>query len=179
MRGIVVGSLVAAVAMFFWGFLFWAVTKAPYQPMKQVADVPAFQQALRNALPETGVYLVPHPNQGSEEELGKMIAGGAFGRIVFVREGAAMGGAVFGFGFLHYLVTALLLGLLLRTAALPSYGARVVLCAIAGLAGAFFSSLTTPIWYMYPTAPYLVDFAYVCLSFVVAGLVLARFVKPS
>jgi len=179
MKGIVIGSLVAAVAMFFWGFLFWGATNLPYQPMKAVADVPALQESLRAALPESGAYLVPHPGQASQEEMAKLIGAGGFGRIVFVREGASMGGAAFGLGLVHYFATAFILGLLLRAAAPAGYAGRVALCAWAGLAAAVFTSFNQPIWYMYPVAPYLVDFVYVFLTFVVAGLVLARFVKPA
>lgn len=179
MKSLVIGSLVAAVAMFFWGFLFWGATALPYQAMKAPGDVAALQESLRAALPTSGVYLLPHPGQASQEELSKFIAAGGFGRIVFVREGASMGGAVFGQGFVHYFVTAVLLGLLLRAAAPAQYGGRVTLCAWAGLAAAVFTSFNQPIWYMYPVAPFLVDLVYVFLSFVVAGLVLAKFVKPA
>jgi hypothetical protein len=147
--------------------------------MKAPADVPALQAALNAALPESGVYLLPHPGQTSQEEMAKVIAAGGFGRIAFVREGASMGGAVFGQGFVHYFATAFVLGLLLRAAAPAGYGARVALCAWAGLAAAVLTSFNQPIWYLYPVAPYLVDFVYVFFTFVVAGLVLARFVKPA
>ncbi|HET7292937.1 MAG TPA: hypothetical protein VFM88_10965 [Vicinamibacteria bacterium] len=178
MKSLVVGSVVAAVAMFFWGFLVWGVSPFPYQVLKPVADVPALQQALKATLPETGVYLFPHPSQGPEEELQKKVSEGAFGRVVFVREGATMGGATFGLGYLHNLVTALLLALLVRQAGGVTYGARLGTVVLAGLAGAIYSNLGKPIWYFDPWGAHVLDFAYDLSSYVVAGLVLAKLVKP-
>ena len=178
MKGLAIGSVVAAVAMFVWGFLVWGVSPFPYQVLKPVADVPALQQALKGALPESAVYLFPHPSQGTEEELGKKLAEGAFGRVIFVREGATMGGGTFGLGYLHNLVTAFLLALLVRSAAGASYGARLGIVVLAGLAGAIYSNLGKPIWLFDPWGAHVLDFAYDLSSYVVAGLVLAKFVKP-
>ncbi len=177
MKQVLIGSVVAAIAMFFWGFLFWGATTMPYQVMKPVADLPALQQALRAALPETGVYLLPHPSQGSQEEMGKVMAAGNFGRIVFMREGVQMGGSTFLFGLLHNLVTALFLALLLRAAAPANYGGGVTLIALAGIAGAIASNLGKPIWYFHPWGVHVVDIVYDLTMYLVAGLVLAKFVK--
>jgi hypothetical protein len=178
MKSVVIGSAIAAIALFFWGFLFWGATTLPYQAMKPVPDLPALQVALKAALPETGVYLLPHPDQGSQEEMGKVMAAGAFGRIIFVREGVTMGGSTFLFGILHSFVAALFLALLLRAAAPSSYGAGVTLIVLAGLAGAVYSNLGKPIWYFHPWPVHVVDFVYDLTSYLVAGLVLAKFVKP-
>jgi hypothetical protein len=177
MKGVAIGSVAAAVAMFFWGFLFWGATTLPYQVMRPVADLPALQQALRAALPETAVYLMPHPSQGSQEEVSKLMEQGSFGRIIFVREGVQMGGSTFLFGFLHNIVTAFLLSLLLRAAAPSSYGSGVTLVVLAGLAGAVASNLGKPIWYFHPWAVHVVDFVYDLTLAAVAGLVLAKFVR--
>ena len=178
MKGVVIGSVIAAVALFFWGFLFWAVSPFPYRVMKPVPDVPALQQALMAALPETGVYLFPHPSQGTEEETQKKLAAGGFGRAIFVREGATMGGGTFGLGFLHYLATTLLLALLLRASGGASYGARLGIVTLAGLAGALYADFTKPIWMFEPVGAHALDFVYELSSFVIAGLVLAKFVRP-
>jgi hypothetical protein len=178
MKQLVIGSVVAAVAMFFWGFLVWGVSPFPYRVLKPVADVPALQEALKRALPESGVYLFPHPSQGSEEDVQKKLAEGGFGRVVFVREGATMGGGTFGLGYLHNLVTAFLLALLVRSAGGVGYGARFGTVFLAGLAGAIYSNLGKPIWYFDPWAAHVLDFAYDLSSYVVAGLVLAKFVRP-
>ncbi len=178
MKKVWIGSLVAAVAMFFWGFLFWGATTLPYQVLKPVTDLPALQQALRAALPETGVYLLPHPNQASQEEVAKLMAQGDFGRIIFMREGVQMGGGTFLWGFLHNLATAFFLALLLRAAAPSSYGAGLTLVVLAGIAGAIASNLGKPIWYFHPWGVHMVDFVYDVTLAGVAGLVLAKFVKP-
>lgn len=178
MKNLVIGSVVAAVALFFWGFLFWAVSPLPYRVMKPVSDMPALQQALRAALPESGVYLFPHPSQASEEEMGKKMAEGAFGRVIFVREGTTMGGGTFGLGFLHYLVTTFLLAMLLRASGGGTYGARLGIVTLAGLAAAIYVDFTKAIWMFDPWGAHVLDFVYDLSSFAIAGLILAKFVPP-
>ena len=179
MKRLVIGSVIAAVAMFIWGFLVWGASPFPYQVLKPVADVPALQQALKGALPESGVYMFPHPSQGTEAETQKKLSEGAFGRVTFVREGATMGGGTFVLGYLHNLVTALVLGLvLLRVAPGATYGARLGTVVVAGLAGAIYAHLGKPIWMFDPWGAHMFDFAYDVTSYLVAGLVLAKFVRP-
>ena len=50
--------LLAAVAMYFWGFLFWGINPVPYQSWQQ-ADDDAAQAALRELFPTAGTYYVP------------------------------------------------------------------------------------------------------------------------
>ena len=54
-----IAILVAAIAVFFWGFAYWGATKIPYQAWTPAADDAAAQQALREHFPANGVYGVP------------------------------------------------------------------------------------------------------------------------
>lgn len=68
-----------------------------------------------------------------------------------------------------------------RTLAGPSprtYVARVRFVTIAGVALAVFGSLRMPIWWHLPWLFHLVSAAYDVTAWLVAGLVLAAFIKP-
>jgi hypothetical protein len=181
MKQVLIGAAVAAVAMFFWGFLFWAATPLPYTAVLRPApDELALGQKLKEMLPKSGVFLVPSPASGvSQDELAKRQAAGPVAQIIFNRDGVTMGPGVFIGGLIHYFVASLV-GALLLTAVLPaasSYGARVRVVFLAGLAGSVFSDLGKPIWWHYPWRFSLLDFTYDVTIWVIGALILAKFVR--
>ena len=76
---------------------------------------------------------------------------------------------------------ALLIGLMLRMTwtALPSYGARVGLIALAGLATAIWSEVSAPIWWMHPWGYHVLNFIYAVVAWTILGAIMARFSMPS
>jgi hypothetical protein len=137
MKKLILGSVLAAVAMFFWGFLYWAVFPFTYQVMASAPNELALAKTIGDALPASGVYLVPHPKGGTEEEVAKRIQAGPLMQINIRKQGTdPMSGSVFFWGFVHMLVCSLLMALVLRLAApaLPSFATRFQAAALAGLA---------------------------------------------
>src|SRR5436309_1824864 len=59
MGRIILGVVLASVAMFFWGFLYWGINPLPYQTWKKAPNDEAVQSALMATLPESGIYHVP------------------------------------------------------------------------------------------------------------------------
>lgn len=176
MKQVFVGSAVAAVALFFWGFLFWGASTIPYRIMSPVRDEPALLRALSAQLPGGGVYLVPHP---SDPDMMKKQQAGPLVEILYRSAGARPPAVTFGGGFLHMFVGAFLMGLLLRQAlpALGTYGARVSFVLLAGLAGATYAHLGAPLWWHQPVRFHALFFVYDVTSWLVAGLVLGRFLR--
>jgi len=184
MKRVVIGALLSAVAVFLWGYLYWNVLplrKSVYQP---VSDEVRVGEELRSALPETGVYEIPTQRSGEAMEAAlKRYQAGPIAEIIFLRDGATpFAPSRFIGGFLHMFVSALLMGWLLMMALSPrlaSYGSRVGLVVLAGLAGALFAHLTYPIWYFHPWGLGLLRFFYDATCWLLTGLILARFVRPS
>lgn len=182
MKRIVVGALLSAVALFVWGFLYWNVFPFQAQVFQRVPDEPALAAQLSSALPESGVYFIPSPAPGEAmEPVLQRFTAGPIAQMIFLREGAApVSPGKFLAGFLHMLVSALLMGALLAMAVgvLGSYGSRVTFVLLAGLAGAFRAHLGTPIWQHHPWDLQLLYFFYDVIAWLLAGLILARFVRP-
>lgn len=182
MKGILVGSALSALAMFFWGFLWWGAPHfIPYKmAMKTAPDEVALAASLASALPSTGVYLLPNPASGATaEDVQKRAAAGPTAQIFFMREGAAMDGGVFLWGYLHMFAASLLGALLLKRVGsiASSYGDRAGLVLLLGLAGSFFSNLGKPIWWHQPWNYHLTYFTYDFTSWLLAALILAKFVR--
>lgn len=185
MKQVFVGSILAAVVMFVWGFLYWTVLPFPYTILRSVPDEPALAAQLKQALPATGVYLLPNmkreASKEEQDEFMKRHGAGPLASIVYVAEGTnPMGPSVFLGGLLHMLVAAFVLAFAVNLAApaLATYKARFKLAAVAGLAGAIYSNLGKPIWWHQPWDFHVLNFAFDFGSWVLAAFVLAWALKP-
>jgi hypothetical protein len=179
MGRLLIGSVVAAVAMFLLGFVFYAT---PLMNLAQ-ADAPAetqlaVQEALK-ALPRSGTYFIPL----SETDQALMAAhqAGPTALIKVNMTGAPqMDPAVFAFGWLHMAVSALLLGLLLWAVRdrVSDFAGRMRLVVWVALVMAVFTRLGEPIWYRSDWANALYVGVADLLTIVVAGFVIARWFMP-
>lgn len=85
-----------------------------------------------------------------------------------------------GLGFVHMLVSASLLGLLMQTllTSTPSYLDRWKLAIAVGVVASVTAHLGSPIWWHYPWYHALLGAAYDLGTFAIGGAVLALFIKP-
>lgn len=180
MKRFVLGVFLAALAMYIWGLLYWGANPLPYTAWKRVPDEPAARAALLEHFPEDGTYYVPGMHHDNET----LAALTEEGPVAFVhmlrREGRPMmDPTILVWGFVLYLAVALVLGLLLRAAApaLPTYGARVKAAALAALAAALMIDLGEAVWWYIPLSWKLHQAVFDFSALLIAGLVLARFVR--
>ncbi len=174
-----IGIVLAAVVMFVWGFLFWTVLPFSKAILRNAPDEGALAQALSQELKEPGVYVLPGMIAGqSEAEYASRSKAGPLAWVIFRREGTdPMRPATFLAGFVHMLVSVSLLAWLLKLAGPGGYAGRFGLAFVASLAGAVFSNLGKPIWWIQPWDFHVLNFAYDITSWVLAALVLAHFVR--
>ena len=135
-------------------------------------DEAGFADKLKVALPETGVYIVPNMGAGvSQEEFTKRHLAGPLAQVVYVREGVdPISVKVFGGGWLHMFVCALILGWILAVRSRPTpFGSRYCILALAGTAAALWSNLGKPIWWHQPWAFNLLYAVYDLTSLLLAG----------
>jgi len=178
MKRIVLGSFVAALALFVFGAAFWTCP-IPYAYVEKAsADDSELGRLLRNALPNDGVYLIPSPANAPETAMA-LYRQGPVATIHYRRGGAEpMAPSLFVTGFLHGWVTTFLLALLLHLAAPPRFGQRLLLVALAGIAVTNYTVLNDGIYSFQPWPWLLLNAAYDAAAFLMAGLVLAGIVKP-
>lgn len=179
MKKLLAGCVLGALAMFVWGAAFW-MNPLAYSVMQKPTEPGAARQALLEHFPRTGTYLFPDP-LADPKQMEAQTKAGPVAMVHFQREGMApMQPGVFVLGYLHELISVFLAAGLLRLA-LPSLGcykARVGFVALLGLTIAFFADISMPIWWHHPWPFHLVSLLYNLGAWVVAGLVLAAFVKP-
>lgn len=179
MKRLLLGSLITAACVFLWGFVFWAILASVDEISSD--DELAMQSALAQHVPETGTYVIPSARGDGAEYTRRHEAGPV--AMIFVRkEGSSpMSFGTFLGGFIHELIFAVLVGLLLRMtwAALPTYRARLSMVLLAGVAAAFWYDFADPIWWAHPWAFHLQNFVYSVGAWAIAGAIMSRFADPS
>ena len=86
MKRIVPGILLATIAAYFLGFLYWGLNPLPYSVWKRTNDDQAAQQALREHFPESGTYYLPGM-YNDEETLSRLSEAGPVGFVHISLEG--------------------------------------------------------------------------------------------
>ena len=183
MKSLAIGSFLAALAMFVWGWMFWD-TPASGEVFSdlgadQAADLGA---ALNAALPADGTYVLPDPAGGDQETFARQMATGPLAVVYYRRAGAqAMDPVVMLKGFLHTLLTAAIFGFILHGLRdkVVAYSDKVKLIATIGLGATIWANLADAIWFHQSWSHHLWISFYNLVAYLLAGLVLARFIKTS
>jgi hypothetical protein len=179
MRRLALGIILATIATYAAGFLYWGVSALPYSAWSASRDDVAAGQALLSYFPERGTYFLPARTH-EPAELSRLAEAGpiAFVHMLHPRGRAVMDPAIMIRGLLLVLVSCGLIAAILRTAraALPTYGGRVALAAMIGFTAVFVIDLGEVVWWEMPLRWKFYQGVYDFSAFLVPGLVLARFV---
>ncbi|MBY0229334.1 MAG: hypothetical protein K2W96_08660 [Gemmataceae bacterium] len=180
-----IGSLLSAVVLFMWGFVFWMLSPVPKMMAKGVAYEDALASALKSHLHEDGHYFVPfgcEVMQGSDEEakkaFAKKVEDGPVARIVFRTKGDTNMGATMGIGFAHSLLCSLLAAGLLSMARIRTFALRWAFVALLGVFASAVVTMCQPIWFM---ASWKYSALYACFDiagYALAAVPLAALIAP-
>ena len=182
---LVIGAVVTAIAIFVWGWLFWGYGSLYIQPFASLNPSAEMSvgSAMRANMPGDGAYMIPGLTGTDEASLTDFEMRHQSGprALIMYRAGGAdmMEPMVMVQGFIHILVTAFLLGIALQAVAggLPGYTQRMIAVVLFGLAASVYSTLGDPIWWNAPWRFAAIAFAYDFVSYIIAGAILAQFVK--
>ncbi|CAK9027301.1 Uncharacterized protein SCF082_LOCUS17859, partial [Durusdinium trenchii] len=178
----ILGIVVASVALFFWGFLFWGLGPYPTLIWKQPTDIDVTRLALAEQFPEAGTYFIP-PYTGDDDAFQ---TGYEEGPVAFVQMLApdgrpAMDASIMIRGFGLNVVVIILLATLLKqvVVATPSYLSRVWVATLVGLIAAVFIDVGDTAWWGIALEWKLYQAAYHVSAAVVVGAVLGLFITPT
>lgn len=176
---LLLGSLIAAIVLLGFGAAFWTCP-IPYAYVeKPSSSNEALGSALREHLPNDGIYLVPGLQTDPSSAQVKAHAG-PVATIHYRRDGIEPRSTEsLGVGFLHGWVTTLLLGVLLQVARPPRFGQRVTLVTIAGLAMTNYIVIGNGIYWFQPWPWLVLNAAYTASAMLVTGLILGAVISPS
>jgi|SRR5579864_7334508 len=182
------GALLGGLTAFLWSFVSYGVLSwhlKQYHSFQNEDDVSAL---VSSHAPESGIYLLPlGPSQvgmNSEQKKAAMeirsekIKKGPLVFAAINREGFDSFPRVLFIQLGYQIFAALLLTwLLLQTTGL-SYARRVAFLAIAGLAASVIADLPYWNWYSFPATYAAINLIDYTLTWLIAGLVIARLAKP-
>lgn len=180
MSRVLIGAIVAGIAVFLWGFVFWGVSPLPYSSLSRTADDAAAGKVLMDHFPQTGTYFIPSQHNPPEVQKALFDAG-PVAMVFFNREGKPMMSAMqMVQGLLHCIGISLIvaLALFLLGSVAGSYGDRVRLVALMGLASALMAPIANIVWWYFPANWQLWNALYQAVAWLIMGLVLAHFVRP-
>lgn len=163
----------AALAVFVWGFLFWGLSADAIGLYRKAPDDAGLGKTLSDTLREDGVYFVP----GNMEDTAAWRAlhqAGPLAMVHFRRAGAdPMEMGLFLAGFLHSLIVAVLLAVLLGAVGAAQ---RWKVLFWAALTAAVFANLGQPIWFYQSWCYHGLVALYQFVAWLVAGAVLIKMV---
>jgi hypothetical protein len=178
MKRILLASVLAALAMMVWGAIFWW-TSLPYDAVKPVYDDTESVRFLKMHFPESGTYMIPGPHHDPDAIKELRETGPVATILIRSKKNIPSERSVFIRGLVQTLVATFLLSCLMNyTCTAKSYWSKVGTIALAGLAAAVYNDLADSIWWYQPWHWNLVKAAYDLTAWTVAGLVIARIVKP-
>lgn len=184
---IVIGSLLAAVVCFFWGYLSWTVMSWHENGMHGFHEEEMMAEMFsKNAQAGHAIYRLPmleHTPKGAlpeerktvQDKFQKAMDDGPYVYAV-VRPGKShySEGNNMLMGLARSFFSALLLAVFLSLTTIP-YMARVAVCAAAGLFAGIVADLPMWIWFETPTRHLMVGFVDHVIEWTFGGLVLAAF----
>lgn len=180
MKRFLLGSIIAAVAGFVWGAVFW-MSPLPNNVIQQAKSDVLLGAELKVTLNESGVYYLPGGGDPTGEEFQRLHRAGPIAMIFYQREGAEpMAPSTFAAGLVHgwasIALAAVLLGMALP--ALGGYAARVGFVTLVGVISSVFSDIGGTVWWPISMDWALIMSVYGVVFWLVTGLILAAFYKP-
>lgn len=178
MKRFLLVPLLAALAMFIWGFIYYGVSGIPYKALGTTGDV---GPALNELFPNDGTYVLPDP-RGSSEVRAEQMKRGHLITVHIKKSGVKeMDPAILTKGFLLEFISCLLLALIVHQA----YGVqpdrclyRFILCLIVGILVTIYSNGGQVIWWQQDWCWHLMTILHDIIAFVLAGAVITFFYKP-
>ena len=180
MPRVIIGSVVAAFAMFIIGFLFFATPLAKLG-MASLEDqqAAAVQQAMAANLPRTGTYSIPGMDTQAQTN---MFSRGPIATVHYnVRGFAATDTASLAMGFVLNFVVALLIGAALIgiDRRVPDFGSRARVAVIIALAATAFTHLGEPIYWHHDWGHFIYLFIADGAALAAAGIIVAWFLPKA
>jgi len=183
MKQVAIGGVLAAVAVFLWGFAFWA-TPLSYNAFNHTSPETESQvaAALRSAGLADGAWQIPDPMAGGDAaDMARRYADGPIVSMHIRNAGVPMmNPMVMLNGWLHMLVTFSLLALLVHGLRnrLPTWRDRFRLVAFIGVIAAIYANLGNPVWFYQSWTHHGLIALYDLVSYLIAGAVIAWAVRP-
>lgn len=175
----ILGVIVASVALFMWGFVFWGLSPYPATVLKPMPNRDVVANVLKESITENGVYKLPEMGDPADENWVQRMEAGPIVTVMYHGGGANPGDStVMVKGYLHMLASTFLLAIVLATAGRRTFLGRFMLAFWIGLFVAIWAEMSDVIWFYYPIRYACLKQTYHVTSMIIMGGILAFFIRP-
>jgi hypothetical protein len=181
-RGLVLGTILGGVVLFFWGFLFHSVIPFANSTLHPFSNQDAVLQAALAGAPASGTYIVPNYSPDATPEQRKAVQEkAASGPIVLVavRRDPVVLGRALGVQLGADLLAALFLTIVIMRSGASTALGRAGLLVVVALAGWAMRSLPSWNWFGFGFDYVLAELVDMVVGFFLAGLLISRFVPAT
>lgn len=181
-KQLLLGSILGAIVLFVWSFLAWMIIPWPGEPLRGFTNEDAVEQAIKAGTPQSGNYILPNPHKpGSTAEQQNALAEKMMrGPMMFASirlEPMRSFPMLLLCQFLTQFTVALIITFLLLQTCGRSYGQRVLFVALCGVLIFVGGKVDEWIWWSFSTPYLMMEFGAIVIGSILAGLVIAKFVK--
>lgn len=166
-----IASLLAAIALFFSGFFWWALLMGIVRPAEVITDQ-ALVANMASSVKESGLYMYPDYGQTEGDATGPMA-------MLFYEKQMPPMGTMMGMGFVHMFVSALLVSVFVSLSPFQTFKSRFAAVFFLGLFVAVWADAGNMIWWRHPPMWAAFHFGYDVFSWLVAGIIIAGIVRPN
>ena len=178
---VVLASMLGAVVFMAWSFAFWAGGLAPADLLRSAPDEAAAIAAVAEQFTESGVYALPSPVRGmTDPDFVTRHNAGPIAQIFVQQRGEPVDDPQrYALGFLHMLVSAFLLSLVLAgvAAGLTSFGQRWFALLLVALFAVMAQEGADVVWWRHDPLYHLWIGAYGVAGWALAGLPMAALIR--
>ncbi len=168
----ILGGFVAGLALFIFGFIYWAVNPLPYAAWNEVSDPAAAQAAAAEWFPEDGMYFLPGPGN-DPQALELLKTGPSVFLTIDHSPSAGADPAALGLGFVHNIFSAFLIIYLIQ--GVSGLSGRVSRAVMVGIIASFVINVSEIIWWQQPLNWVIHQMIYYLFYFAIAAAVLHFF----
>ena len=172
----ILGVVIGAVALFFWGFVFWMLMPYSASVIHTLPNQDTLVPALQDAIAEDGAHFVP--GYGQSEELMAKVQAGPVATLLFRKGGAPEYNKTMINGFLHTLGCSFLMAIVVATAGRRTYFGRLMLVVWVGLFAVLWIHMSPVIWFHFPIEYACLYMTYDLIAVIILGIILAFFIRP-
>lgn len=183
MKRLLLSTFFGGLVVFLWSNVSWLLLGWHAAGMRTFTNERAVAEVLAANAQVPGLYLLPSSQRDVaettlEQEIERKRAGPFFfGSVRAGRHQWTLPGLM-AKSFATQLAGAFLLTIVIGSARFESYGGRVTACALAGLFAGLVGHVPNAIWWEFPVSSTVVQIADLTFSWLLAGLIIARFTSP-
>ncbi len=185
MKRMLIGGIVGGIIMFVWSAFSHMVLPLGGMGLKPLPNESAVIPAMKEGIREPGLYMFPGldmsktPSAEEQAAWTERYKAGPVGLLVYRPQGEApMSLKQLGTELLSNILAALV-GAFMLTFVVGSYGKRALFVALLGLVAWLSINVSHWNWYGFPTAFVVAEGIDQVVGWLLAGLAMAKIVKPS